>query len=116
MRLEKERDACLVEIAKLKAEVENREKQEASPDRKANLQKAQDDLVVLTKKLEELRNMCDEAVAKKKDLDLARVQYGQRASIRDERKRMLDSMKEQIEKLKILHDDPATPEKRGEEG
>jgi hypothetical protein len=30
--------------------------------------------------------------------------------VRDERKRMLDSIKQQIEKLKILYDDPTTPE------
>jgi chromosome segregation ATPase len=110
MRLEQERDACLVEIAQLRAEVQNLEKQEESPDRKANLQKAQDDLVVLVGKLEELQRMCDEVAAKKKDLDTARVQYKQWASVRDERKRMLDSIKEQIEKLRILHDDPQTPQ------
>ena len=33
----------------------------------------------------------------------------QRVAIRDERKDMLDSVKSQIEKLKIMHDDPETP-------
>jgi hypothetical protein len=99
MRLEQERDACLVEIAQLRAEVNNLEEQAETADGKANLQKAQDKLQVLMSKLEELQKMCDEAVAKEKDLDTAR-------------KRMLDSLKEQIEKLRILHDDPATPEVR----
>jgi capsular exopolysaccharide synthesis family protein len=49
------------------------------------------------------------AEAKNRDLDLARTQYVQRVAIRDERKKMLDELKTQIEKLKILHDDPETP-------
>ena len=53
--------------------------------------------------------------AKKRDLDLARVQYKQQLAIRDERKRMLDSLKSEIEKLKILHDDPETPETKTED-
>jgi Tfp pilus assembly protein PilF len=116
MRLEQERDSCLVQIAQLQAEARNLEERAETAAGKANLKKVQDSLVVLTGKLEELQKMCDEAAAKKKDLDTARVQYRQRASVRDERKRMLDSLKEQIEKLRILHDDPATPEVRERPG
>jgi chromosome segregation ATPase len=112
MRLQQERDSCLVQIAQLRAQASNLEGQAETAEGKANLKKAQDNLVVLTGKLEELQKMRDEAAAKKKDLDAARVQYRQRASIRDERKRMLDSLKEQIERLKILYDDPQTPEVR----
>jgi hypothetical protein len=112
MRLQQERDSCLVQIAQLQAQASNLEGQAETAEGKANLKKAQDNLVVLTGKLEELQKMRDEAAAKKKDLDAARVQYRQRASIRDERKRMLDSLKEQIERLKILYDDPQTPEVR----
>jgi hypothetical protein len=54
--------------------------------------------------------MREEAAAKKKDLDMARVQYKQRTTIRDERRRVLDSLKAEIEKLKILYDDPETPD------
>jgi capsular exopolysaccharide synthesis family protein len=57
----------------------------------------------------ELEKMRQEALAKQKELDLARIQYKQRASIRDERKQMLDSVKEQLEKLKIMLEDPETP-------
>ncbi|MHC4418582.1 MAG: polysaccharide biosynthesis tyrosine autokinase, partial [Planctomycetota bacterium] len=39
----------------------------------------------------------------------ARIQYQQRVTIRDERKLMLDSIKEQIEKLRIVREDPETP-------
>ena len=57
----------------------------------------------------ELEKLRQEIEAKKRDLDLARVQYEQRVTIRDERKEMLDEVKAQIEKLKIMHDDPETP-------
>jgi len=37
------------------------------------------------------------------------IQYDKGVKIRDERSEMLDTLKEQIEKLKTLHDDPETP-------
>jgi capsular exopolysaccharide synthesis family protein len=81
----------------------------AEQTRLSNLQNAQDQLIVLSQRLEELNKLQAEAQARKKDLDLARIQYEQRTSIRDERKNMLNSIKTQIEKLKIIHDDPQTP-------
>ncbi|HUT31337.1 MAG TPA: M56 family metallopeptidase [Sedimentisphaerales bacterium] len=118
MRLEKERDDCLVEMAQLEARIGTIEKQADSPQKEKDLKKAREDLAALTGKLEQLQKMCAEAAAKKNDLDTARLQYRQRASVRDERKRMLDSIKAEIEKLKTLYDDPATPEgeKRQDEG
>ena len=86
-----------------------RRKEIAEQTRKGNLQRSQDYLVVLQEKYAELERLRQEAEAKQNDLDLARVQYQQRASIRDERKDMLDSIKEQIEKLKILLVDPESP-------
>jgi len=110
IRLERERDNCLLEIAQLKAKIKNLEKRAESPEGKANLKNAQDDLAVLVSKFEGLEEMRREAAAQKRDFDLARIQYKQRTSIRDERKRMLDDIKAQIEKLKIMHDDPDTPD------
>ena len=81
----------------------------AEQTRQANFKNAQDQLIVLLNRLEQLKKMRQEATAQKRDLDLARVQYGQRVDIRDERKQMLDSVKGQIEKLKIMYDDPETP-------
>ncbi|GAI49673.1 unnamed protein product, partial [marine sediment metagenome] len=81
----------------------------AEQTRQANLKNAQSRLTVWTKRLEQLTKMREETAAKKRDLDLARVQYNKRLSIRDERKHMLDSVKQQLEKLKIMHDDPETP-------
>jgi capsular exopolysaccharide synthesis family protein len=60
----------------------------------------------------ELEKLREEVSAKKRDLDLARVQYDQRSKIRDERTTMLDSIKEQVEKLRIMHDDPTAPKVR----
>lgn len=81
----------------------------AEQTRRANLKNTQDYLVVLQERYAELEKLRQEAEAKQNELDLARTQYQQRASIRDERKEMLDSIKAQIEKLKIMLEDPETP-------
>jgi len=96
-------------ISEIRVKRQIRKAEIAEQTRQANLKNAQDSLVVFQSKLEELERMRDEAAAKKRDLDLARIQYEQRIIIRDERKRMLDSLKGQIEKLRIMHDDPETP-------
>ncbi|MHC4075104.1 MAG: GumC family protein, partial [Planctomycetota bacterium] len=96
-------------IKETKQRRELRKLEIAEQTRRSNLQNAQDQLIILSQRLEELNKLRDEAQARKKDLDLARIQYEQRTSIKDERKRMLDSIKTQIEKLKIIHDDPQTP-------
>ena len=93
----------------VRQEREARKAEVAEQVRQSDLKNAQQGLVALVGRLEELQKMRAEASKKKEDLDLARVQYGQRESIRDERKKILDSIKSQIEKLKIVHDDPETP-------
>ncbi len=115
-RLELERDNCVLEIKEVQANIENlnkRAEQQVSEQVKnelqANLKDVQDELNVLQSKLEELEKMQREAAAKKRDLDLARVQYEQRRRIRDERVRMLEAIKAHVEKLRIMHDDPETP-------
>ena len=115
-RLELERDNCVLEIKEVQANIENLKKrvehqvsEQVKDELQANLKDAQDELSVLQSKLEELEKMRQEAAAKKRDLDLARVQYEQRRRIRDERVRMLEAIKAHIEKLRIMHDDPETP-------
>ena len=108
-RLEQEKDNCVLEIAQLRANIENLLKQPDSPEGKEELKKVKDNLTILEGKLEALDKMRAEAAARKRDFDLARIQYQRRVAIRDERKQRLDSVKEQIEKLKIMHDDPKTP-------
>jgi succinoglycan biosynthesis transport protein ExoP len=81
----------------------------AEQTRQANLKNAQSTLLGFQQRFEELERLRQEALAKQRELDLARIQYKQRAGIRDERKQMLDSVKEQLEKLKIMLEDPETP-------
>ena len=81
----------------------------AEQTRRANLENARDGLHVLQERFEQLEQLREEAEAKKEELDKARVQYEQRLKIRDERVAMLDSIKEQVEKLKMVHDSPETP-------
>jgi len=81
----------------------------AEQTRQSNLKDAQNQLTVLQERFVELEKLREEWAAKQRDLDLARIQYTQRIVIRDERKQMLDSIKEQIEKLRIMREDPETP-------
>lgn len=81
----------------------------AEQTRQANLKNAQDQLVTLEGRLRQYENMREAAAKQKEEMDLARVQYGKGMKIRDERRTMLDSIKGQAEKLKIMYDDPETP-------
>jgi polysaccharide biosynthesis transport protein len=81
----------------------------AEQTRQSNLRNAQDTLAALESNLDQLVKMREVAAKEKEEMDLARVKFGQSVKIRDERRLMLDSIKEQVEKLKIIHDDPETP-------
>ena len=97
------------QIEETKKRRAQRKSEIANQTRRANLENARDGLIVLQERFEQLEQLRQEAEAKKKQLDLARVQYDKGLKIRDERLEMLDTIKEQIEKLKTLHDDPETP-------
>jgi len=96
-------------IKETKKRREQRKEEIANQTRLANLENAQDGLVVLKKRYEQLESLRQQAESDKKDLDLARIQYEKVVKIRDERLDMLDSTKEQIEKYKIMYNDPETP-------
>ena len=96
-------------INQTRREKEKRRTEIANQTRQANLLNGLDQLTVLQGKYEELENLRQQTAATKRDYDLARVQYQQRVSIRNERMAMLDEVKSQIEKLKIMHSDPMTP-------
>jgi succinoglycan biosynthesis transport protein ExoP len=96
-------------IEETKKRREQRKNEIAEQTRQANLENARDGLVVLQKRFEQLEALRQEAEAQKKELDLARIQYEKGVKIRDERLTMLDSIKEQIEKFKIMYNDPETP-------
>lgn len=80
----------------------------AEQTRQANLKNAQDQLIVWTQRLDELEQLRQEVAANKRDLDLARALYEQREGTRDERKEMLDEIKQQIEKHRIMQRAPET--------
>ncbi len=96
-------------IQKARQERDLRKKLIADQTTRGNLENAKDSLIVLQARFEQLEQLRQEAEAKKKQLDIAQVQYEKGLKIRDERIAMLDSIKQQIEKMKTLHDDPETP-------
>jgi len=81
----------------------------AEQTRRANLYNARDSLRVLEERRVALQQLRDEALGKQKDLDEARSRYEQYTKSRDERTEMLNQIKVQIEKLRIMLDDPRTP-------
>jgi len=81
----------------------------AEQTRRANLYNARDTLRVLEERRAELQNLRDQALAKQKELDEARSRYEQYVKTRDERTEMLNQIKMQIEKLRIMLSDPETP-------
>jgi capsular exopolysaccharide synthesis family protein len=96
-------------IDEIRENRKSRKAEIAEQTRQSNLKDAQNQLAVLQERFVELEKLREEWAAKQRDLDLARIQYTQRLTIRDERKQMLDSIKEQIEKLRIMREDPETP-------
>jgi polysaccharide biosynthesis transport protein len=95
-------DAVQQERARRKAVI-------AEQTRQSNLKNAQDQLSQLERKLAQLESLRETTAKQKEELDLAKTQFAKSVKIRDERRTMLDSIKEQAEKLKILFDDPETP-------
>ncbi|MFH1371162.1 MAG: polysaccharide biosynthesis tyrosine autokinase [Planctomycetota bacterium] len=95
-------DAIQEERAKRKAVI-------AEQTRQSNLRNAQDQIITMEQRLGQLESLREETAKRKAEMDLARAQYDQRLKIRDERRTMLNSIKEQVEKLKIVYDDPETP-------
>ncbi len=99
-------------INEIKAKRELRKAEIAEQTRRANLENARDRTIIFQERLRELEQLRQEANAKQRDLEMARVQYEERVAVRDERVKMLDTIKEQVEKLKIMYDDPETPKVR----
>ncbi|MHC4157796.1 MAG: polysaccharide biosynthesis tyrosine autokinase [Planctomycetota bacterium] len=96
-------------IDEIKQKRQIRKAEIAEQTRQALLRNGEDALIVLQQRYAELETLRQEWEAKKRDLDLARVQYRQREAIKEERKEMLDAIKAQIEKLRIMREDPETP-------
>ncbi len=89
--------------------LQNRITEIAEQTRRANLMNAQDASVILSATIEEVERLRAAAEAQQKDLDTARGEYEKRLALRDERQEMLNAIKEQIEKYRIMLADPETP-------
>jgi succinoglycan biosynthesis transport protein ExoP len=96
-------------IQELQARHTQRKQEIADQTRQANLKDAQQTLVAMKERLAELQGQRQEAEAKKKDLDMASIEYERIVAVRDERIAVLNAIKEQIEKMRIVLDDPKTP-------
>jgi hypothetical protein len=113
MDLQNRADNCALEIKEVEFLLEdvNTRVQILSPERTeiksySEMKKVQSNLNMLQSRFKELQRMQEEAAKGYAEFSLAKAQYAQRASIRDERKRMLDSIKQRVEELKILYDEP----------
>lgn len=99
-------------LDRIKEEKLARELEIAEEMRRSNLANARDNFVVLQERYLQLEELRAEAHSQKKDLDMARVQYEQRKLVREERFAMLADVKTQIEKMRIIAEDPETPKVR----
>jgi succinoglycan biosynthesis transport protein ExoP len=96
-------------ISEIREKRRIRQAEMAEQFRQANLQAAQDALVVRQERFRQLEELRGAVAEQKSDFDLKRAEYEKVVSIRDERRQMLDSIKEAIEKGRMMHDDPRTP-------
>jgi succinoglycan biosynthesis transport protein ExoP len=88
---------------------EERRLEIAEQTRRANLLNARDSLRVLEERLAELQKLRTAALEEQKKLDEARGEYERVQKVRDERIETLNQIKMQIEKYRILLEDPQTP-------
>jgi beta-lactamase regulating signal transducer with metallopeptidase domain/Tfp pilus assembly protein PilF len=105
-RLQKEQDDCALEISQVKARADNLKKEAQTKQEQKYLKDTENLLVELQAKYDTLEKMRTDAAARKRDLDIARIQYKQRAAIRDERLQRLNETKSQIEKLRLAYENP----------
>jgi hypothetical protein len=99
-RLQSLRDDMLLEVRGLEATINDLK------ERKVDFEALRTQLIPRRAKLRELEKMVEQAGAKKKDFDLARVQYRRRAAIRDQIGESLGAIRMLIDKYKIMYNDP----------
>jgi beta-lactamase regulating signal transducer with metallopeptidase domain len=105
-RLQKEQDDCALEISQVKTRVENLKADSNTEQGQKYLKDTQNLLAELQAKFDTLEKMRIEAAERKRELDLANIQYKQRAAIRDERLQRLNETKSQIERLRLAYENP----------
>ncbi len=96
-------------IDETKADREKRRIEIAEQTRRANLMNARDSLRSLEERLAELQKLRTAALEEQRKLDDARNEYEAIQKVRDERQEALNQIKMQIEKYRILLEDPETP-------
>jgi uncharacterized protein involved in exopolysaccharide biosynthesis len=96
-------------IEETKANRERRRTEIAEQTRRANLLNARDSLRSLEERLATLEKMRAAALEEQRKLDDARAEYERIQKTRDERLEALSQIKMQIEKYRILLEDPETP-------
>ncbi|MBN1509065.1 MAG: polysaccharide biosynthesis tyrosine autokinase [Sedimentisphaerales bacterium] len=97
------------QIGEIEVKRRQRKMEIADQTRRANLLNARDSLRVLEERLTELQRLRNQAQEKQRELDEARAGYEQVLKKRDERIEMLNQIKAQVEKLRIMLNDPGTP-------
>lgn len=87
----------------------NERRQEiADQARRATYMNARQLLEEMKQRLVRLTELREEAEARKKELDMARVKYDRQKTVLDDNLELLRTIKEQIEKRKLMLDDPKT--------
>ncbi|MHC4156148.1 MAG: hypothetical protein ACYST6_14690 [Planctomycetota bacterium] len=99
-RLQGLRDDMLLEVRGLEATISDLK------ERKVDFEALRAQLIPRRAKLRELEKMVEQAGAKKKDFDLARVQYRRRAAIRNRMSDRPGAIEMLREKYKMMHNDP----------
>ncbi|MFH1369701.1 MAG: hypothetical protein ABII09_00195 [Planctomycetota bacterium] len=109
--LQKRADNCVLEIREaqflfedINAQATSIEKAEVKPN--AEAKELQAKLKLLQNRFTALQAIQEDAKKEHNELNLAKAQYAQRQAIRDERRRVLDSIKSRLEELKTLYDEP----------
>jgi succinoglycan biosynthesis transport protein ExoP len=95
-------------ISEIESRREARRQEIAEQVRRSNLANAQDQLVSLLQRGEELDKRRNQALKEKEDYDRARTLYEQLLQTRDERLAIIDDIKKQIEKQRMIAEDPST--------
>ena len=101
-RLQETADELEIALAEAQAQVDCIVRSNQDPNEQ------QREVTVCRAKLERVEKILAEVSQEKRRLDLARVQYQQRARIRDQLQFQLDQIKTLIEKHRILAEDPET--------
>ncbi len=107
-RLQRTYDDCILEIEKLKAEVQILKEETRKTSDKKELHNAEKKLIIQQKRLEQLHRMLDEAEETKKQFDLAKIQYEDLITQREEREQLMQKVVLQIERLTLMMTDPTT--------